>query len=220
MSTSNSSSTFTKRSRVYIACSNCRRRKIKCITDDSEQTSCARCMRKGLLCEYLAVNDEQNAAAKRPGDAPRPPTTGRQTGPYPSSSKQLPAYENHSSPYGQITQNSQYIPSPPPATPLEFRVGYNVSHSNPAATNRRGQRSHPPSVSPYHLPSQSPDQASHYSVPNSYGIVQPVQPSMPHPLQYPVLYGYPQFHTPTGPTYYAQPRQCVCPPGPCYCGGR
>ncbi|KAJ7099880.1 hypothetical protein C8R43DRAFT_248728 [Mycena crocata] len=50
------------RRRVFIACLNCRQRKIKCITNDTEQRPCDRCIQKGLICEYKAIrNDEPDS---------------------------------------------------------------------------------------------------------------------------------------------------------------
>ncbi|KAF8206824.1 hypothetical protein K438DRAFT_1756170 [Mycena galopus ATCC 62051] len=48
-----------KRTRVYIACVHCRRRKTKCLTDDSEGGPCKRCIRLGLQCQYTPIADEQ-----------------------------------------------------------------------------------------------------------------------------------------------------------------
>ncbi|KAJ7636252.1 hypothetical protein FB45DRAFT_1001434 [Roridomyces roridus] len=39
--------------RVPIACTNCRKRKVKCVTE-SCQAACLRCERNGLDCEYVA----------------------------------------------------------------------------------------------------------------------------------------------------------------------
>ncbi|KAJ7627942.1 hypothetical protein DFH06DRAFT_1338773 [Mycena polygramma] len=61
-----------KRTRVFLACLNCRKRKIKCLTEDSEQKPCERCVRKGLLCEYRPVADEGDPSAGIPSGAARP----------------------------------------------------------------------------------------------------------------------------------------------------
>ncbi|KAF8191932.1 hypothetical protein K438DRAFT_1970300 [Mycena galopus ATCC 62051] len=47
-----------KRTRVYMACLNCRRRKVKCLTDNSGNP-CQHCIRRGILCTYLSIRDEQ-----------------------------------------------------------------------------------------------------------------------------------------------------------------
>ncbi|KAJ7633725.1 hypothetical protein B0H17DRAFT_1149893 [Mycena rosella] len=44
------------RRRVYIACLNCRKRKVKCLTDESDKKPCGRCIRHGLACQYLPVD--------------------------------------------------------------------------------------------------------------------------------------------------------------------
>ncbi|KAJ6543763.1 hypothetical protein DFH09DRAFT_1321946 [Mycena vulgaris] len=44
--------------RIHLACLNCRRRKIKCFSAD-ETKPCARCAAKSLVCEYMAVSEEQ-----------------------------------------------------------------------------------------------------------------------------------------------------------------
>ncbi|KAJ7064654.1 hypothetical protein C8F01DRAFT_1354141 [Mycena amicta] len=59
---------FQKRRRAYIACSNCRKRKIKCITtSDAEYRPCTRCAQKGLVCEYIAVPDDALLPDTPPG---------------------------------------------------------------------------------------------------------------------------------------------------------
>ncbi|KAJ7454234.1 hypothetical protein FB451DRAFT_1184989 [Mycena latifolia] len=55
------------RRRVYIACLNCRKRKIKCMTEETDQKPCARCSRHGLKCEYLPVADEQTQSGTPKG---------------------------------------------------------------------------------------------------------------------------------------------------------
>ncbi|KAJ7204146.1 hypothetical protein GGX14DRAFT_460952 [Mycena pura] len=58
------------RHRAPIACTHCRRRKVKCISSkDLTSTQCARCARRGLRCEYIAVS-EQPAGAHDPHGPP------------------------------------------------------------------------------------------------------------------------------------------------------
>ncbi|KAJ7914066.1 hypothetical protein B0H13DRAFT_1873282 [Mycena leptocephala] len=52
--------------RGYIACRNCRRRKVKCITDEYEGKPCQKCIREGLKCEYVSVEQEQSASLRTP----------------------------------------------------------------------------------------------------------------------------------------------------------
>ncbi|KAJ7579818.1 hypothetical protein C8J56DRAFT_897091 [Mycena floridula] len=59
-----------KRSRTPIACSACRRRKIKCQIDrDSYQKQCHRCARLKLTCEYLAVAEDTEASPSSDGSS-------------------------------------------------------------------------------------------------------------------------------------------------------
>ncbi|KAJ7888273.1 hypothetical protein B0H13DRAFT_1888450 [Mycena leptocephala] len=67
MTSSSTSSTamslFTKRRRAYVACANCRKRKIKvnafCVTvSTADYSPCTQCAIKGLKCEYSAVPDD------------------------------------------------------------------------------------------------------------------------------------------------------------------
>ncbi|KAK7042788.1 hypothetical protein R3P38DRAFT_2511723 [Favolaschia claudopus] len=55
---SNVFSLFTKRRRAFLACFNCRRRKVKasCVSEDYKP--CTRCTLKGLKCEYHAVPED------------------------------------------------------------------------------------------------------------------------------------------------------------------
>ncbi|KAJ7663568.1 hypothetical protein B0H17DRAFT_1143977 [Mycena rosella] len=53
-----SSKLFTKRRRAYVACTTCRKRKIRCVTvSDADYEPCTRCAQKGLKCEYATVSE-------------------------------------------------------------------------------------------------------------------------------------------------------------------
>ncbi|KAJ6481561.1 hypothetical protein C8R47DRAFT_1073910 [Mycena vitilis] len=131
-----------KRTRVFLACLNCRKRKIKCLTEDSEQKPCERCVRKGLLCEYRPVADEEPSAgipsgASRPsagqpiphpgttpchyfgaGPSPRPPQGGNAQ--YPATSKGWGSTPN------DFSQGGQRVP--PGSRPLYTAPqGYNAA---------------------------------------------------------------------------------------------
>ncbi|KAJ7677134.1 hypothetical protein DFH06DRAFT_1429284 [Mycena polygramma] len=116
---------FTKRARIYVACVNCRKRKVRCITiDNCEETPCKRCTEKGLLCSYLAVCEERD----NPAQNPPPPSQRWNQGPRSSSSARSAAYGRqkpsqyppiHGQPPSQ-SANSRFNPSPsfvPNATP-------------------------------------------------------------------------------------------------------
>ncbi|KAJ7020176.1 hypothetical protein C8F04DRAFT_1242204 [Mycena alexandri] len=49
-----------QRKRIYLACVNCRHRKVRCITTgDSPDTPCQRCVKHGLICDYVPVSLER-----------------------------------------------------------------------------------------------------------------------------------------------------------------
>ncbi|KAF8176676.1 hypothetical protein K438DRAFT_73182 [Mycena galopus ATCC 62051] len=90
-----SAESLSKRRRVYVACTNCRRRKIKCVT--SEQSSmkpCARCTKRGLACKYTPIAESYNNSLgyhgvpntgyKPPYAPPQPQYTGSWNSPPPS----------------------------------------------------------------------------------------------------------------------------------------
>lgn len=192
--------TFVKRNRVYIACVNCRKRKVKvrlyhsisgfrfndpsavflpqCITDETEQTPCERCVRKGLHCEYLAVG----VAPRGRGDAPLPPPSGPQPGPYPAPSPPSSGYGNYPQSYGTGPHNHNYMVGGPPAgpTPSDFHGMYNGSSNSPA--HQQGHRI-PPVSGPYQGPSQSHGQ-------HNYPLPSTSPPQQMGSSGYPPTYGY------------------------------
>ncbi|KAJ7020035.1 hypothetical protein C8F04DRAFT_1275541 [Mycena alexandri] len=62
---------FLNRRRVIIACTNCRKRKIRCLTaEETPEKPCGRCVKRGLKCEYITVTDQQgNSAPNKRGKA-------------------------------------------------------------------------------------------------------------------------------------------------------
>ncbi|KAJ7200839.1 hypothetical protein GGX14DRAFT_659577 [Mycena pura] len=77
------------RRRVYIACQRCRQRKIKCITDDSEERPCERCVRMGVECKYISVDREQGQPAATFSVTPTSAGNGRWRPP-PANPSSLP----------------------------------------------------------------------------------------------------------------------------------
>ncbi|KAK6987573.1 hypothetical protein R3P38DRAFT_2574875 [Favolaschia claudopus] len=65
------SSLNNRRRRAMISCTNCRRRKIKCVTtEEPPRKPCQRCTKRGLVCEYVAAEDDEPDTA--PESAPPP----------------------------------------------------------------------------------------------------------------------------------------------------
>ncbi|KAF8173342.1 hypothetical protein K438DRAFT_1980890 [Mycena galopus ATCC 62051] len=55
---------FLTRRRVIIACTHCRKRKIRCLTpEDPPQNPCNRCAKKGLHCEYITIADQRDESS-------------------------------------------------------------------------------------------------------------------------------------------------------------
>ncbi|KAJ7115722.1 hypothetical protein C8R44DRAFT_739471 [Mycena epipterygia] len=130
------------RRRVVLACTNCRRRKIRCLTsEDPSKNPCERCVKKGLKCEYLRVADQ--------GDELPTPTSKTQT-------PQL-APEGHRSAPPKSAQHTSPSYSPgPPVDPQFQRTFYYPSLVLPNAQYR-----YPPypnqSVALHHQSSNSAD---------------------------------------------------------------
>ncbi|KAJ7710460.1 hypothetical protein B0H17DRAFT_1123607 [Mycena rosella] len=60
-------SAITMRRRSILACSNCRKRKIKCITTEQPpRNPCARCTKKNLPCEYVGAAEPEYHSGERP----------------------------------------------------------------------------------------------------------------------------------------------------------
>ncbi|KAJ7909411.1 hypothetical protein B0H13DRAFT_1877693 [Mycena leptocephala] len=58
---------FMKPRRAYVACTNCRKRKIKCVTvSEVDYRPCTRCAKKGLQCEYFAVPEDYSTQRDTP----------------------------------------------------------------------------------------------------------------------------------------------------------
>ncbi|KAJ7276294.1 hypothetical protein B0H12DRAFT_13536 [Mycena haematopus] len=144
----------TRRRRAMIACTNCRRRKIKCVTtEEPPQHPCARCTKRGLECEYVAVDEPTTPESpshplgpsynpvpyqtQTPGYAhyaPHQPQYPAWNAP-PQSPPVHPAYPSHSPSYNP----SQY---PMPQNPYGGSQGYPPQYGFPpqfAATTPTNQ---------------------------------------------------------------------------------
>ncbi|KAJ7359501.1 kinase-like domain-containing protein [Mycena albidolilacea] len=92
----------TRRKRAHIACKLCRKRKIKCVTtEEPPRNPCTRCTKRGLTCEYVAVEEEEPDSPLHPmfppphgNAAPRYPTLGASaTGDAPPYASPQPQYD-------------------------------------------------------------------------------------------------------------------------------
>ncbi|KAJ7765340.1 hypothetical protein B0H16DRAFT_1687477 [Mycena metata] len=102
-----------RRKRADRACKNCRKRKVRCIpSDDSAQDICARCLKKGLVCEYTPVTAEEDGAYTNP------PAPTQQSMPF-------------ALPPGNVARNNQYSSSPgTPGRPLQSPPTQRIQHTH------------------------------------------------------------------------------------------
>ncbi|KAJ7513111.1 hypothetical protein B0H11DRAFT_2303320 [Mycena galericulata] len=198
-----------KRSRTLVACSNCRKRKIRCITSEKPpKNPCARCTKKNLDCEYLAIEDPDDYspspsthAESDSGDSPpttsfpestawnpRPiaiPELSRDLGATSASSIPPGASSNQPYPYAGYAgrRDGQFMTPPFPVSHMQS------PHYAPAQANPRHLSSNPPAL--YDL------QAAHarqYLANRARSSEHPSRIAQPHnpPPYYPTGYG--QFH--------------------------
>ncbi|KAJ7179235.1 hypothetical protein C8R46DRAFT_632103 [Mycena filopes] len=144
-----------RRRRAMIACKACRKRKIKCVTtEEPPRNPCARCTKRSLTCEYVAV-DEDYSSTPTPESPilPLPYSNGSAHNAPPTA--YMPTYPVQP-PYGQWNP-------PPPSQPSH--PGYPPNYN----------------ASPPYMPSQAPyggSQAQGYSAPYGYPsqYAAPVEP--------------------------------------------
>ncbi|KAF7313699.1 C6 finger domain [Mycena chlorophos] len=103
-----------RRRRAMIACTNCRRRKIKCVTtEEPPRHPCQRCTKRGLSCEYVSVIEDDS-------NSPTPETPLQQLPGLPPPSPMGQGAALPSTPYYQ----PGFASYPPQAT----AGGYNTLH--------------------------------------------------------------------------------------------
>ncbi|KAJ7130679.1 hypothetical protein C8R46DRAFT_1048796 [Mycena filopes] len=166
---------FMKRRRAYVACANCRKRKIKCISvSEVDYRPCTRCAAKGLKCEYFAVPEDY-----------APPTDPAAPTPEPTR------------PHTQA-QGWPHQPITPPSAGLNDYLGG-------ASSSRRGSRGGavPPGPPRYPYqpksthsgsrpPQSQPSPAAYPQDAHGFAAMQQQQPQPPHPgFQYNNAYSPP-----------------------------
>ncbi|KAJ6562716.1 hypothetical protein DFH09DRAFT_1478702 [Mycena vulgaris] len=140
-----------KRRRTILACSNCRKRKIRCITTEQPPNNpCARCTKRNIECEYVATTDPD----KYSNYPPAPDI--RTASPAPIAMRWAPPLTRAR---GTTAPPLPYTGPPPSSRRSLALAGYSTP-SLPGAT----LRFHPP------YPAQSPSfppSASNHGSPNS-----------------------------------------------------
>ncbi|KAJ7628777.1 hypothetical protein FB45DRAFT_1004265 [Roridomyces roridus] len=164
-------SQFERRTRVYIACVNCRRRKIRCKSGDSEEKPCERCVKKGLRCEYVPVDGRDsnvNESTLNTSFAAHP--------------QMYPSHHGHHREAGppSVDPRSRYTqPQPQPTGSSSHRrnpVGPGAIHALPS-----GQGPYPGHTVPSHAPSNPTPPGGAYYHPSSHG---PEMNMGPYPTGY------------------------------------
>ncbi|KAJ7260459.1 hypothetical protein B0H12DRAFT_1275638 [Mycena haematopus] len=88
-----------QRRRTIMACVNCRKRKIRCITTEQPpKNPCARCAKKGLPCEYVTAEHDDDSPSQDFGSSapPEPIPHQRPSSMQPSSGPSMPASNDFS----------------------------------------------------------------------------------------------------------------------------
>ncbi|KAJ7039948.1 hypothetical protein C8F04DRAFT_272289 [Mycena alexandri] len=204
---------FTKRRRAYVACQNCRKRKIKCYAaSEGDFGPCGRCIAKGAQCLYYAVPEEYL---------------------YPSSLPATPPEEIYSQPRRLSTPDYRdCVPTitPPSAGisgllhPRPFRERSSTIPPLGVSLRFPYERKRSPStaISKCRRNSQPPLPPSH----EQQGLSPQISFVVSHSRTTPEYHPGPAPHCNRGPVYNARnntfpwtnPLFCICPPGPCYCG--
>ncbi|KAJ7779380.1 hypothetical protein DFH07DRAFT_1055967 [Mycena maculata] len=156
--------------RVAVACSNCRKRKVKCITESNE-TICLRCQHQGLFCQYVPTETRTERRSKDAGEPTPSEKESKETlssadappGFFQASSPR-PAHAGASTPYGSSTNpatagrqdmSSALPPFDQEATGLQYRPPHlrspvtpsfpgSLGLAHPYNSNTRIADAHPP----------------------------------------------------------------------------
>ncbi|KAJ7792402.1 hypothetical protein B0H14DRAFT_3160250 [Mycena olivaceomarginata] len=145
-------------SRNRIACKNCRKRKLKCITTEKHpRLPCERCVKENATCEYAAVsNDEESSSRASP--APRwvepldPESYARSKGIFPAP--QVPQMHNGYQHNAQTTNPSGSEPPPFPQSGGSY-PGNLYRAFNSTGRSTPGNQS-PPVGAPRYFPPSAP----------------------------------------------------------------
>ncbi|KAF7318507.1 Zn(2)-C6 fungal-type domain-containing protein [Mycena chlorophos] len=179
--------------RVQMACANCRKSKIKCMTQSTTEP-CMNCQKRGWQCEYLPMKETPGSRTH----VERPP-------------RHRPGAETMTFPAGTFTDIHLVDPYAQSRPASRAQAGPSGSSSQPTAeTLYRPHNVRPSAPGPGFVPQYGP--SSGYAPPSIPGY--PGQPTG---------VGAPGFYPPPIPGYPAQASTgiCQCPQnGPCFCGWR
>ncbi|KAJ7448926.1 hypothetical protein FB451DRAFT_1187432 [Mycena latifolia] len=180
--------------RATIACSNCRKHKMKCKpTDDNLIAPCERCARRGLTCEYVSVNDQRDELVSGADATPAETTSDSRRGhrapaplPYtgPPPANQLPRYAGQ--PLPPLGQPSTHFAHPNPTSPgatqgPNYSAYYDSSlagwagsmpapSAGPVSPMQSRHRANPPAA-------HAPAGTHRYNLPSQYEPFDPTRPA-------------------------------------------
>ncbi|KAJ7493929.1 hypothetical protein FB451DRAFT_1164797 [Mycena latifolia] len=166
-----------KQRRAGLACTNCRRRKIRCLSNERFPTQpCERCRRRHLTCEYLRIaeKEEHSNPASPPPDSflSDPPEVG---GIPMASTPPGPAAPNFSRGLGSAPP-LPYTGPPPLNRPLR-----GVPYYDPVLPAAHHPSMQPAYLNPYFTGRDTGAVDPRYSAPSSYSSYP--SPSLPAPNQ-------------------------------------
>ncbi|KAJ7636262.1 hypothetical protein FB45DRAFT_906235 [Roridomyces roridus] len=194
--------------RGYIACTNCRRRKVRCTIAPMSppESPCEQCTKRNLRCKYLTVSQEQDAEPSREEGAQHPWPGGlAMEGASSSQHRHYGELEQSvvplTHPYTQHQQQYQRSPEEYDAAEQWTATGFNGN------MNQASNRSQRPTTSFISRPPAAPLPPNYAS---GLGSTHPHYYAQHH-NQNPAL---------NAEWYDPGFRMCTCPPGVLQCSGR
>ncbi|KAJ7443823.1 hypothetical protein FB451DRAFT_1434926 [Mycena latifolia] len=199
--------------RTTMACSNCRKQKIKCKPRETLSVACERCAARGLECEYVSVSEQEedyrSATSSKPRkghrEAPLPPPLPY-TGPPPLN--QRPRYAGL--PLPELSLPSTHLANPNGSLPGFNHGPLDSGYSGSSLAGWAGPMPAPPSVNHHYpltghrgnLPFVSAPGINHaYNLPvhrDSFNRTRPTQPpATPQTGHHPGNYSSVQYFDPT-----------------------
>ncbi|KAF7342629.1 C6 finger domain [Mycena sanguinolenta] len=130
-----------RRRRTVVACVNCRKRKLRCITTEQPpQNPCARCTKKSLFCEYVSIDSQDDDDPTDVGLLAPPATSTSQGRPWTQPSSWVPTLapsHGFSQGPGTAPQLPYTIPPPPNSRPRYSGTSYPDLSLSGSASNQQ-----------------------------------------------------------------------------------
>ncbi|KAJ7921363.1 hypothetical protein B0H13DRAFT_1866742 [Mycena leptocephala] len=179
---------FLTRRRVIIACTNCRRRKIRCLTaEDPPSNPCDRCIKKGLKCEYITItNQREDSSTNRAAPREAEPLASESSYSPPSRDPRMNV-ANSSGPLGSQFDAHPRVAFSNPNPSNDHRLVPSGQYQHSRYPNQRAEHSYLPLVDGYNLPHPSTSfprtmQPHPYHAPPAFTPLVGVSPERPREL--------------------------------------